>query len=103
MNLNVKNFVEILIPDSFDENIRQYKRIGQYIDSNNNVIDVLTVELKKDTSIERARTLQRNFVARHLKKRNHGAALVAYFTNDFPDWRFSFVKLEYNLKEKRRW
>lgn len=89
-----------IIPDSFDENIRQYKRIGQYTDSKNNVIDVLVVELKRDTSIERARTLQRNFVARHLKKRNHQAALVAYFTKEFPDWRFSFVKLEYNLQKK---
>lgn len=95
-----KDYRGNIIPDSFDENIRQYKRIGQYTDSKNNVIDVLVVELKRDTSIERARTLQRNFVARHLRKRNHTAALVAYFTKDFPDWRFSFVKLEYNLHKK---
>ncbi|GAB6283420.1 MAG: hypothetical protein STSR0008_21870 [Ignavibacterium sp.] len=95
-----KDYRGNIIPDSFDESIRQYKRIGQYTDPKNNVIDVLVVELKRDTSIERARTLQRNFVARHLKKRNHEAALVAYFTKDFLDWRFSFVKLEYNLLKK---
>ena len=89
-----------LIPELYRDAIKSYKRIGQYTDENNNVIDVLTVNVKRDNTLERARTLQRNFIARHLKKRTHEAALVAFYTDDFDDWRFSLVKLEYELKKK---
>lgn len=96
-----KDYRGNIIPDSFDESIRKYKRIGQYTDPKNNVIDVLVVELKKDFSIEQARTLQRNFVARHLKQRNHEAALVAFHTEGYDDWRFSLVKMDFNLNKTK--
>src|SRR3989337_237712 len=69
------------IPESFKNAIKFYKRIGQYSDQNKNVIDVLIVNVKRDITLERARSLQRNFIARHLKQRNHEAALVAFHTD----------------------
>lgn len=96
-----KRYSGNLIPDSFADSIKSYKRIGQYKDSKNNVIDVLLVNLKKETTLERARTLQRNFIARHLKQRTHEAALVAFYTEDFPDWRFSLVKMDLSINKAK--
>lgn len=89
------------IKNAFSDCIRQYKRIGTYTDPEGLKLDVLTVNLltvnlKKGTSVERARTTQRNFVAHHLKQRdNKDAALVAFYSNGMEDWRFSFVLMEY--------
>lgn len=89
------------VPESFSDAVKHYKRIGQYIDSKNNVIDVLIVNLNRGTSLERARSLQRNFIARYLKQRTHDASLVAYYTDGSNDWRFSLVKMDINLNNKK--
>lgn len=89
------------IPESFRNSIKSYKRIGQYTAKDKSVLDVLVVNVKRDNTLERARTLQRNFIARHLKQRNHEAALVAFFTEGYEDWRFSLVKLDFNLKQSK--
>jgi type I restriction-modification system DNA methylase subunit len=90
-----------LIPESYRGAIKSYKRIGQYTDKNKNVIDVLSVNVKRDNTLERARSLQRNFIARHLKQRNHEAALVAFYADDYQDWRFSLVMMELNLTKTK--
>lgn len=100
-----------MIPDAYKDFIKNYKRICkyEYIDpeySSPKVIDVLVVKLKKTSSIERARTAQRNFVARYLNGL-HGhqkdAALVAFISEDengniSSDWRFSLVQMNYVTK-----
>ncbi len=84
------------IPDAFKDHIRQYKRIGKYTDPGQTELDVLVVYLKKETSLERARTMQRNFVAHYLKNRGEkDAAIVAFCTDGLEDWRFSFVRMDY--------
>ena len=75
------------------------ERIGQYTDSNSNIIDVLTVHLKDNCSLDRNRTMLRNFVADYMKTRQKENALVAFYNDSNPDWRFSFVKLELSLKQ----
>ncbi|HOJ94784.1 MAG TPA: hypothetical protein PK390_06070, partial [Fervidobacterium nodosum] len=64
---------------------------------------MLIVTLKKGTSLERARSLQRNFIAWYLKGSRGGklkdAALVAFVSPNNQDWRFSLVKMEYRFKE----
>ena len=57
------------IPDSFKDTVNSYKRLGQYKDDDNNVIDILTINLKRKHPLN-AKTLQRNFIARHLKKKS---------------------------------
>lgn len=100
-----------MITNDYTDFIKSYKRICmyEYIDpefSSPKVIDVLVVKLKKTSSIERARTAQRNFVARYLNGL-HGyqkdAALVAFISEDenekiSPDWRFSFIQMNYVTK-----
>jgi len=89
------------ICDSFKEHVKQYKRIGKYTDPGGAALDVLIVHLKKEKSLERSRTRQRNFVAWYLQKMNQkDAALVAFRTDDPDDWRFSYVRMEYGQDVK---
>jgi len=87
------------IKDAYKNQVRQYKRLGQYVDPDSNRIDVLVVRLQQSTSLERARTMQRNFIAQYLHDRDQKeAALVAYYTEGSPDWRFSLVRVDYRLE-----
>jgi hypothetical protein len=81
----------------YQDYIDSYQQLGSYIDSSKGVIDVLVVKLKKTSSRDRARTMQRNFVAKYLGNKDKDAALVAFYGDDPQDWRFSFVKMEYQL------
>jgi len=91
-----------LIPDAFDQYISTLERIGKYTDGENE-IDLLIVKLKKETSLERARTRQRNFIAWYLKGSRGGklkdASLVAFVSPNEEDWRFSLVKMDYRFEE----
>ncbi|PUV22536.1 Eco57I restriction-modification methylase domain-containing protein [Sphingobacterium athyrii] len=86
-----------LIWDDYKEHINSYKRIGKYIDPEGEALDVLVVEVKSVTKLERARTVLRNFVIKHLSKFEKDYALVAFYSKEDTgaDWRFSFIKLEY--------
>jgi len=86
-----------LLWDDYKEHINSYKRIGKYIDPEGEALDVLIVEVKSATKLERARTALRNFVIKHLSKFEKDYALVAFYSkeDEGADWRFSFIKLEY--------
>ena len=94
------------IPDAFQDDIRLLERIGKYShpSEEDKRIDILIVHLKKETSLERARTMQRNFVAKYLNGSRGGqlkdAALVAFVAPNQNDWRFSFIKMEYRFDER---
>jgi len=93
------------IPEPFRRYISSYKRIGKYYDGNHE-IDILIVRLVRESSLERARTAQRNFVAWYLNGGRGGilrdAALVAFVSPNSEDWRFSLVKMDYRFDEKGR-
>lgn len=89
------------IKDAYKQQVRQYKRIGQYVDPDENTLDILVVRLQQPTSLDRARTMQRNFIAQYLQDRDQKeAALVAYTTDGSTDWRFSLVRLDYRLEQQ---
>ena len=89
------------IPRAFQSVIRKMERIGKFEDEEGNRIDVLIVELKREHSIEYARTAQRNFIRWYLNGSRGNefkdAALVAFYTQKSPEWRFSFIKMQYSL------
>jgi len=91
-----------LIFDDFKNRVESLERIGKYTDQEGNKADILVVHLKRATSLDRARTTQRQFVAKYLKGSRGGelkdAALVAFVSPDEEDWRFSFVKMEYKIE-----
>ena len=83
------------IPDAYKNHVRQYKRLGKYTDPEGIELDVLVVNLKKETALDRSRTMQRNFIAWYLKNRGEKeAAIVAYHTDELDDWRFSYVRMD---------
>jgi len=82
--------------------IKTYERLGTYIDSEEKTTDILIVYLNKDNSIE-ARSSLRNFVADYLKQRDSkDSALVAFVPPQTDDWRFSLIKMEYQLEQTAR-
>lgn len=90
------------IPDAFAPYITLLERVGKYT-YDDKEIDLLIVQLKKEASLERARTMQRNFIAWYLKGSRDGklkdAALVVFVAPDTADWRFSLVKMDYHFEE----
>ena len=92
------------IPDAYKPYIKTLERIGKFNDGENN-IDILIVTLKKDTSLERARTMQRNFIAWYLNGSRGGklkdGALVAFVSSDVSDWRFSLIKMDYKYEQTK--
>lgn len=91
-----------LVPDAYVAHISTLERTGQYQDAEGKEIEVLIVRLKKDEALERARTMQRNFVGWYLNGSREGkwreAALVAFVSPGEEDWRFSLVKMNYVLE-----
>jgi hypothetical protein len=88
------------IPDAYKEHVRRYKRLGKYNDPDGAALDVLIVNLKREAALDRARTMQRNFVAWYLKHRGEkDAAIIAYHTDGLEDWRFSYVRMEYRAEQ----
>ena len=84
------------IRHSFKNHISKYRRLGSYTDSLGETMDILVVKLKNDWALERSRTMLRNFTADYLENRGRkDAALVAYYTNDPNDWRFSYIRMDY--------
>jgi len=93
------------ISNTYQPFIDSFEKIAEY-KSDNNKVDVLAIRLKKETSIERARTMQRNFIAWYLRGNCDGefkdAALAAFISPDENDWRFSLIKLDYSLGEDKK-
>lgn len=86
------------IATQYKDYISSFEKIGDY-ENGRKAIEVLVVQLNKTSSRDRARTMQRNFIANWLGKTEKDAALVAFYGDDPQDWRFSFVKMEYKLAE----
>ncbi|MFL0168137.1 Eco57I restriction-modification methylase domain-containing protein [Candidatus Clostridium helianthi] len=78
-----------------------YTHIGNYIDQDKNKIAIFAVELKKNRNVERARSMQRNFISKLLSKANYDAAIVAFYSEDEPKWRLSLVRLDYEFAKGR--
>src|SRR3989344_5194063 len=89
-----------IIKDSYEKFIGTLERVGKYSDGENK-LDILIVNLKKEISLERARSAQRNFIAWYLNGSRGGkqkdAALVAFVSPNERDWRFSLVKMDYQF------
>ena len=82
------------IHDQFREHIESFEILTTYNDESDNEVDVLIITLLKDTDLDRARTMQRNFVAHYLNNKNKDAALVAFVFPGSADWRFSLISME---------
>ncbi|MFP4461788.1 MAG: DNA methyltransferase, partial [Thermotogota bacterium] len=90
------NYSGNLIPEAFRDHISYFKRLGVYTDPEGERMDLLIVQTKSVSKLERTRTALRNFVVRHLKNREKFYALVAFYSkeDDGMEWRLSLVKID---------
>ena len=82
-------------PQNFSEHIKEFYKLGRQND-----IAVIAVNLQKNKSVERARSVQRNFVKTLLENEvgKVDGALVAFYSDFAPEkWRLSFVRLDYEF------
>jgi type I restriction-modification system DNA methylase subunit len=90
------------VPAAYQHYVSRLERMGKYADGEH-IVELLIVSLKKETSIERARSMQRNFIAWYLNGSRGGelkdAALVAFVSPNPDDWRFSLIKMDYRFEE----
>jgi hypothetical protein len=84
-----------------DDHIESFKRIGCYEDNNGDIIDILSVKVKNGAILERTRTRLRDFTVDHIRNSptDPDGCLVAFYADEFNDWRFSFVKMSYKVVE----
>ncbi|MCM1234428.1 MAG: Eco57I restriction-modification methylase domain-containing protein [Ruminococcus flavefaciens] len=88
------------IYNNFSYYVDGYYHIGNYTGADGNKIAVFSVALKKGDSVERARTMQRNFVKPLLEQGMCAGALVAFYTPEEPEkWRLSFIRLDYEFSK----
>jgi GTP-dependent phosphoenolpyruvate carboxykinase len=80
------------IPKAFKNFIKAYERIGTYIDPEEKKIDILIVYLQRKTTLDQARTAQRNFIARYLKERGEKDAGLIAFVSPQEGLAFFFCK-----------
>lgn len=85
------------IYQSFREHINRFKRLGIYTDPEGNEVELLVIETKATSKLERARTSLRNFVIKRLNDKNRDYALAAFYSKEDngADWRFSYIKIEH--------
>lgn len=109
-SLKFSNFLNELFNGFYPQpkSMGVYKEYGQQIVSMNKLgnyrhgkksMEIMVVRLRKGTSLDKARTMQRNVIAKWLKNGNINSALVAFTSEDSHDWRLSFVKMDYNFGE----
>lgn len=99
------NNVELIAPTRYNKEysnfsfyVDGYYHIGNYISDNNDKIAIFSVCLNRGDTVERARSMQRNFVKPLIEKGGCAGAIVAFFTKDEPDkWRLSFIRMDYEF------
>src|SRR3989339_86227 len=91
---------EIKVPDNSQEFIKKITFLSDFSDTQKKTIDIYAVELAGGTKVERARSFQRNLISKLLKDNTKDAGLAAFYSRDNPDWRLSFIKLDYKLTDK---
>ena len=79
----------------YENHVDYIKDIGKYRDSDRKTIVLSIVKLKH--SPEKSRTMQRNFIAKHMKDIGADASIVGLYCEDTDVWRISFVKLDYSI------
>ncbi|MBO4779239.1 MAG: Eco57I restriction-modification methylase domain-containing protein, partial [Selenomonadaceae bacterium] len=81
-------------PQNFSEHIKEFYALGRQKD-----VAVLAVNLQKNKSVERARSVQRNFVKALIEDDIAvDGAIVAFYSDSVPEkWRLSFVRLDHEF------
>lgn len=95
-----KAIPSMTIPNAFKAHVRSCTRLGTYRSPRGELADVLIVSTTEPEKIERTRTALRDFVAHKLKREEDykEAGIVAFVSPDERNWRFSYIRMEYQSK-----
>lgn len=88
------------IPSEYFYTVSSYWHLATYTTEKKS-LDIFAVKLKSGRNIERARSMQRSFISKLLSRSNHDGAIVAFFTENDPRWRLSFIRLDYEFAAGR--
>ena len=88
------------IGKGFDSYIDEVYDYGTFTDDKYEDLKLYVIKLKENKSPERARTMQRNLVGKLLKDESISNALVAFYSDESSDWRFSYINIKYDMDEK---
>ena len=83
---------------NFSSHIEGITHIGNYKTADNKKIIILSVQLKRETYVENARSIQRSFAKKLIENSNADAAFIAFYTDGDNKWRLSLVRLDYEIK-----
>ena len=83
---------------NFSSHIEGITHIGNYKTADNKKIIILSVQLKRETYVENARSIQRSFAKKLIENSNSDAAFIAFYTVGDNKWRLSLVRLDYEIK-----
>lgn len=89
------------VKGEFNSVVKSFLNLGRYTDSNRKSMILAVVELNREDSIARSRTIQRNFVKDYFLKGGADSALVVFYNKESEDWRLSFIKLDYSYKNSK--
>lgn len=89
------------VKGEFNSVVKSFLNLGRYTDNNRKSMILAVIELKREDSIARSRTIQRNFVKDYFLKSGADSALVAFYNKQSEDWRLSFIKLDYSYKNSK--
>ena len=95
------NDIQLVAPNTYNKEysnfsfyVAGYYHIGNYITDDGDVIAVLSVNLNRGETVERARSMQRNFVKTLIER------IVAFYTAEEPEkWRLSFIRMDYEFSK----
>lgn len=101
------NDIQLVAPTKYNKEysnfsfyVDGYYHIGNYKTDDGDVIAVLSVNLHKGETVERARSMQRNFVKTLMERNGCAGAIVAFYTSEEPDkWRLSFIRMDYEFSK----
>lgn len=88
---SIENIVQYPL---YRDYVYSYRDIAKYKDENRNTIIVTIIKLVKGKNPEKARSIQRNFIAQHLEDTNSDSGIAAIYSETEKVWRISFVKTE---------
>ena len=76
-------------------NVLKYKKLASYKYTNRQKLSIYIVKLKSRNLIANIRSLHGSVSKYFLDQSDSDSILIAYYSDDYDDWRFSFVKKEY--------
>ena len=88
------------IPLEYRYMVAAYTHAASY-QVDKDVLDIFAVKLNAGRSVERARSMQRSFISKLLTAANHDGAIVAFYTDNEPRWRLSYIRLDYEFAAGR--